>query len=1078
MIRQEQWNIHEAVILLDGLLQYKANRISRAEAILSVSKQLRRMAENCGQKIDDVYRNTNGITFQMASMESSLAGYTIMKPASRLFSETVDIYRNEPRKYNDLLREAKAMINGRHKSNEEKFMIWLASKVTPAQLSELYVTYREIEEFCQKTKVLTTPLFETFDYAVARKVQQTIESNKVFRFTHRKSMGKYIVAITHFCKYLKELQETSENKPKAEAIMPARDDVHQTSPALASVSATTLPHSADSVTTENNTAQLDFSLPERVKCALKEICEQSAHGVTVSELQEKIPGASIADIRKVLYDSQWAVLVLGKWKYLRAESLPGDVVSESDENDRISISDSTSEPEVLTVSFDDIPLLAYTTPISFSYFDEETNDLQSWRDVYIKVFAALYEDYPHLLHVGASFTKNGDGRIDFGDESMVGKMAKPKPFSSQEGDRFYLETNLSANDLVKKLKFLLDLCAVDYENLVIKYSASKTTEKTETHLPSPATKSGNDAIEKDFIKWMLHGGAALATTRSYSGAIRFAEEYAKSNSFNHQLLYTEDHNLAAMTTGELFNDEGFIEHNRRQHNRFRAAITKLLEYYGIEYSFKRQQYTRVEVVEEPVVPEVAFDTTPFRTVLAKRFVRGFRIGSPLDMKKFRRYYEAEHEQELTLTDEEAEKAIRASGIQYNDKVFVPDVMIPEELREKLFCSIRESLAEGNAAVYYEALFRTFSEEFLDYYIYDADMLKAYIAFYNNGEFHLDNKYISKDSVTVANPLEEIKNILISAGHPIETEEICETLSHIPRQKTMWILAANSEFVHNGRSDGKGYYFHVSTLHLTDEDLENISVLIANAINEKTFVSGNELMEMISARYPHILENNPLISMMGMRDALKYHLGNKFSFRGNIISAPNSAISMADVFGNYARSHTSFTITELKNLASEMKATIYFDSVYDNSLRVSKNQFVSKEYAQFLVDDTDRAIARFCTGSFMPIGMIREFGTFPDAGYPWTTFLLEHFVYSYSRQFKLLHSGFNRECSVGAIVRRESGIESFNDLLSIALGESATPIKKDTALNFFVEQGYLARRNYSDIEKVLIQANTYRNRKGT
>lgn len=358
------------------------------------------------------------------------------------------------------------------------------------------------------------------------------------------------------------------------------------------------------------------------------------------------------------------------------------------------------------------------------------------------------------------------------------------------------------------------------------------------------------------------------------------------------------------------------------------------------------------------------------------------------------------------------------------------------------------------------------------------MLKAYIAFYNNGEFHISNKYLSKDAVTEVNPLEEVKAYLVTAGRPIETEEICETLSHIPSRKVMQILGMNSEFVHNGRSNGKGYYFHVSVVHLTDEDLENISALIEDAIADKTFVSGNELAEMIEARYPYILESNPLISMMGMRDALKYHLGSRFSFKGNIISAPDRAISMADVFGNYARTHTTFTMTELKNLTVEMNSTVYFDAVYDNSLRISKEQFVSKDYAQFRVDDTDRAIARFCTSAFIPIGNIHEFGTFPDAGYPWTTFLLEHFVYSYSKQFKLLHAGFNRECSVGAIVRRDADIESFTDLLSIAFGESETPIKKDKALSFFVEKGYLARRNYSDIEKVLIQANAHRNRKGT
>ncbi len=162
--------------------------------------------------------------------------------------------------------------------------------------------------------------------------------------------------------------------------------------------------------------------------------------------------------------------------------------------------------------------------------------------------------------------------------------------------------------------------------------------------------------------------------------------------------------------------------------------------------------------------------------------------------------------------------------------------------------------------------------------------------------------------------------------------------------------------------------------------------------------------------------------------------------------------MADVFGNYARTHTIFTMTELKNLTVEMNSTVYFDAVYDNSLRISKEQFVSKDYAQFRVEDADRAIARFCTSAFMPIGNIREFGTFPDAGYPWTTFLLEHFVYSYSRQFKLLHAGFNRECSVGAIVRRDAGIESFTNLLSIALGEKRDAYKEGQSSLFLRGEG--------------------------
>ena len=216
----------------------------------------------------------------------------------------------------------------------------------------------------------------------------------------------------------------------------------------------------------------------------------------------------------------------------------------------------------------------------------------------------------------------------------------------------------------------------------------------------------------------------------------------------------------------------------------------------------------------------------------------------------------------------------------------------------------------------------------------------------------------------------------------------------------------------------------------------------------------------------------------MRDAIKYNLQDRFSFSGNVISGKGKWMSMADVFANYAKGRSVFDIAELVTLAEEMNSSVYFEAVYENSLRISQSQFVSKEQALFHVHETDMAIDRFCNGKYIPIKAVTEFGSFPDAGFPWNPYLLAHYVYSYSKRYKLLTAGFNRNTSVGAIVSRNSGIESFDDFLAIALAEGNCILKKENALNFLVDQGYLARRNYSNIEKILIQANAQRNMKGT
>ena len=94
MARQVAFTKHEAALLLDAYLKVLSGELSRMDSVKECSRMLRLMAVNSGIEIDDIYRNVNGISFQMASMESAYHGRTIMKPATRLFTEMVNLYYN------------------------------------------------------------------------------------------------------------------------------------------------------------------------------------------------------------------------------------------------------------------------------------------------------------------------------------------------------------------------------------------------------------------------------------------------------------------------------------------------------------------------------------------------------------------------------------------------------------------------------------------------------------------------------------------------------------------------------------------------------------------------------------------------------------------------------------------------------------------------------------------------------------------------------------------------------------------------------------------------------------------------
>lgn len=201
--RQPPWDKYEAVILLDGLLASMKGELTRSDAIKAVSRDLRAMALHRGMEVDEVYRNANGISFQMKSMESAYLGRTVFKPATKLFADVACLYHESYDEYQKLLKEARAMISNR-KTVEDGFMRYLAERVSPAQLSELYRCYSEIETFCLKIKVLQNPLFETTDFETIKKVQRTIEQNKIFRITRRRQINKIVDAGRHYYNYIKE----------------------------------------------------------------------------------------------------------------------------------------------------------------------------------------------------------------------------------------------------------------------------------------------------------------------------------------------------------------------------------------------------------------------------------------------------------------------------------------------------------------------------------------------------------------------------------------------------------------------------------------------------------------------------------------------------------------------------------------------------------------------------------------------------------------------------------------------------------------------------------------------------------
>ena len=103
--------------------------------------------------------------------------------------------------------------------------------------------------------------------------------------------------------------------------------------------------------------------------------------------------------------------------------------------------------------------LAYTKPTGFCY-KEKVISCTSWNELYFKLARELYSDYESLFQRDIRFP--GSSRLDIGSRA---RMTCPKPI----GSNVYLECNISATGIASKIRWLLQYCSVNTDDVIITY---------------------------------------------------------------------------------------------------------------------------------------------------------------------------------------------------------------------------------------------------------------------------------------------------------------------------------------------------------------------------------------------------------------------------------------------------------------------------------------------------------------------------------------------------------------------------------------------------------------------------------
>ncbi len=470
---------------------------------------------------------------------------------------------------------------------------------------------------------------------------------------------------------------------------------------------------------------------------------------------------------------------------------------------------------------------------------------------------------------------------------------------------------------------------------------------------------------------------------------------------------------------------------------------------------------------------VDFDQSKYISVLMSRYGNGMQFDS-IDFDNFREVYFDMWNNKIEFNDNDLEERLRQCGLMYKGRLFPAEGIMDENAKSKLFEYIFNNFSQGRKVLYYKAIFVDLADEFINCFnLADEIMLREYIKLADKEHrYYFFDEYMSEEENLEINHLQEISDFMLAEGKPLSYEEIHAGVSHLSIELVYREIHKNSSFIR----DAKGHYFHESIFEVSDEELSRISGIIEYEIQENGYAIWSNIYKRIEDNMPVFLENNLYLSPLGLRNAFEKILYTRYNFEGSIICEVGKNLTMSDVYKLYAEHHLEFTDDDIYDFSKEVDCIIYFPALYERAIRVSRTQFVSKTIVNIDVEAVDAAIDTYFSGDYIPLKDIDSYLVFPNEGFEWNVFLLEGFLSSYSKKFVLLNNGFSLKNAAGAVVRKNSSIENFEDVCSCALAQSDIELKKDSALDYLIDINFITRKSYKNIESAISRAVRMRNRK--
>lgn len=713
------------------------------------------------------------------------------------------------------------------------------------------------------------------------------------------------------------------------------------------------------------------------------------------------------------------------------------------EEARSLVDGNTLDSDKKMVNWANLGNMSYTSPICVIYKGKKSSSFNSWAECYKYVLERLYRNFSDIfldLAKNPSYTFLSRNKTD---------LRRPLEIA----ERVYAEGNRSATELVKSIKTFIERCDLNYSDIEIEFVDSKNISTT-VPAENPENRYVVAISEADFYSFIKQ---RYIDNHKNDGKAHEAPHHAqKCVNMIRSIGKLLDTDLFALSKASELSDIRVKLDNYRNDLDYTWCIYALENY---EY-FVLNNHDTIQNKNSAYVSNESIIADDYKAVLSDSFIDGFSFENPLRKKKFIHRYEELLNHPFTDSEELYLRKINLTGFISENKVYLASI-VDAELKSDIKTFIDDGLRQ-TPAIYYSAIYEAFNGRFNS--LFSEDMLKNYLMFVFSSDYSFSPEYMTYVGAHV-DLRKELIDVFMNCGRPMDIEEIYGSMPNISHSVIDGLLH-DKDFVVNYR--GKSY-FYKDVFVIEDEQIEQIDQFLSKQLATKEQLTGSELYSFILTTMFDILDSNPGVTDLGIKNFLKLKLDNKYNFRGDVISKLGQAIDVKTLYRNFCEQRERFSFSELEEFRNSINQTyINWDAVMSASVRISQSSFIRRDLVTFNVEIIDNAISSYCPKRYASFVDVINYTDFPTLQVNWNSFVLESYLYMNSKKFKLVHATFNGDKPVGAIVNTNSNISSFDDLL-VAIIRDKQLFEQEKAFTYLLENDYIRTRKVKNISSLIDKA---------